>query len=63
MKEDLAEHLYFCKSILSVIADMDNKSITAWEEGDVINMALEGRLRLEQALKLIQPSPEGHRAI
>lgn len=50
---DISAHLYFVSSVLSVISDMDGGSPGAFEKGDVQHLALEGRIRIDEAINLL----------
>lgn len=52
---DIADHLYFAKSVLAVISDLDPEQPDAFEKGEVSHLALEGKIRLEKAIEMLNP--------
>lgn len=53
--DDIAEHLYFSKATLAVLADLDPKQPDVFENGSVSHIALEAKIRLDKAIDLLNP--------
>lgn len=52
---EIAGHLYFAKSALQVLSCLDTSQPDALEDGSVQGLALEVKIRVEEALKILNP--------
>lgn len=52
---EIAGHLYFAKSALQVLSCLDTAQPDAFENGSVQDVALEVKIRVEEALKILNP--------